>query len=85
MEAVWGLGAGRGGRGIMEAVWGLEAQGLSPTALRHLRAMVAGMSGAKHPGGCSTVAIRIAYDENSDPLLYGGSSSSRSGFTSGRR
>ncbi len=54
-----------------QAVWGLEAQGLAPSTLKRLRAQVAGMSGCKHPGGCSTTAIRLAYDETADPHHYG--------------
>ncbi len=53
-----------------QAVWGMEAQGLSPTTLRRLRSLVAGMSGAKHPGGCATLAIRMAFTEEADPLIY---------------
>jgi hypothetical protein len=54
-----------------QAVWGLEAQGLAPSTLQRLRALVAGMSGCKQPGGCATTAIRLAYDEQADPYHYG--------------
>jgi hypothetical protein len=44
-----------------QAIWGMEAQGLSPSALRRLRSLVAGMSGAKQSGGCATLAIRMVF------------------------
>ncbi len=54
-----------------QAVWGLEAQGLAPTVLRRLRAQVASMSGMKHPGGCSTTCIRLAFGLDADPFVFG--------------
>ena len=54
-----------------QATWGHAAQGLAPTALRRLRAQVAGMSGCKYPGGCASTAIRLTYSEDMDPFIFG--------------
>ena len=55
--------------GHRPTIWGLEGQGLAPSTLRQLRGQVAGMSGCRYAGGCSTTAIRLAFTQVVDPTV----------------
>ncbi len=53
------------------AIRGIEGPGLAPTQIQRVKTLVAGMSAARYPGSCATVAIRIGLGEAADPALYG--------------
>jgi hypothetical protein len=53
------------------AIWGIDGPGLAPTQIKRVKTLVAGMSAARYPGSCATVAIRIGLGEAADPALYG--------------
>ena len=55
--------------GHRPTLWEVGGQGLAPTTLPKLRAQVAAMSMCRHPGGCSTTAIRLAFSDVADPLV----------------
>lgn len=54
--------------GVKPVVFGHEAVGMSPTALRKIRSATVGALGIKKPGGCATTAVAIRGYLPYDPL-----------------
>ena len=52
-----------------QAMWGHQASGWAPTTLMKMRALFGACCGSRNAGGCTTTAIRMAFDFRMDPMV----------------